>query len=418
MALDRKSALLGAAIAAGILILGFAIYLAVMSIGASRNEGPQPAAHPVASGYKGNGGNNKNGAHSAGDPLAAISVELSPTEYAKFKVGPALQRDFLIQRDTVGTIDFNEDMSVQVFTPFQGKIISLFAKAGDDVKKGAPLFTIDSPDLVQAESTLVAAAGTLELTGRALKRATELYAVQGVAQRDLDQATSDQQAAEGAFRAARDALRIFGKSDAEMDRIVAGRKIDSVLAVGSPISGRVTARNAAPGLFVQPGNAPAPYIVTDLSTVWMLANVAEVDIPLLRIGQSVEVSVKALPDHVYHAEIAIAASVDPNTHCILVRANMHDPEHNLRPGMFATFLIRTGKTMHSPAVPDSGVVREGDGTMTVWVAMDQKRIVKRAVKVGLQQDGYWQIVDGLEAAEPVVNEGALFLSNALTEASR
>jgi len=413
MTFDSRSAGVGAAIAIVVLTLAFGLYLLLSP--------PAPPGAPTAASAEKmkKADAAKSAGHSAGDPLAAISVELSPSEYAQFKVGPAEARDFLIQRDTVGTIDFNEDMSVQVFTPFQGKVISLFARAGDDVKKGAPLFTIDSPDLLQAESTLVANAATLALTTRALERAAQLYSVQGVAQRDLDQAKSDQQAAEGAYRAARDALRIFGKADADMDHIVAERKIDSVLTVTSPIGGRVTARNAAPGLFIQPGNAPAPFVVTDLSTMWLIANVSEMDVPLLRVGQNVDVSVKALPGRVFHADISnIAATVDPNSHRIMVRSNIRDPDHELRPGMFATFLIRTGKTVRSAAVPDSGVVREGDGTMTVWVPMNQSRIVKREVKVGLQQDGRWQILEGLEPGEQVVKEGALFLSNALTEASR
>jgi cobalt-zinc-cadmium efflux system membrane fusion protein len=153
--------------------------------------------------------------------------------------------------------------------------------------------------------------------------------------------------------------------------------------------------------------------------MWLIANVSEMDVPLLRVGQNVDVSVKALPGRVFHADISnIAATVDPNSHRIMVRSNIRDPDHELRPGMFATFLIRTGKTVRSAAVPDSGVVREGDGTMTVWVPMNQSRIVKREVKVGLQQDGRWQILEGLEPGEQVVKEGALFLSNALTEASR
>lgn len=413
MSLDSKSAGVGAVIVVIVLVFIYGVYALLRSPAPSSPGAPIPATAKKAEGSA------KGGSKGPGDPLAALRVELSPSEFAKFKVAPAIEHDFLIQRETVGTIDFNEDMSVQVFTPFQGKILKLFAEAGRDVKKGAPLFTIDSPDLLQAESTLLAAAGTLQLTSRALERATQLYAVQGVAQRDLDQAKSDQQAADGAFKAARDAVRIFGKTDEEMDRIVADRKIDSVLTVNSPISGRVTARNAAPGLFVQPGNAPAPFVVSDISSVWLLANVAEGDLPLLRLGQPVDVSVKAIPGRVFHAEISnIAATVDPNTHRALVRSNMRDPDHELRPGMFATFLIRTGRTMRSPAVPDSGVVREGDGTMTVWVALDDKRITKRVVIVGLQQDGQWQILEGLKAGEPVVHEGALFLSNALTEASR
>jgi membrane fusion protein, heavy metal efflux system len=110
--------------------------------------------------------------------------------------------------------------------------------------------------------------------------------------------------------------------------------------------------------------------------------------------------------------------VDPNTHRVLVRSEVRDPRHELRPGMFATFVIRTGNSTRSPAVPYSGVVREGDGTMTVWVTTDQKRMTKREVKVGLQQDGYWQILEGLKPGEQVATEGALFLNNALTAASR
>ena len=81
--------------------------------------------------------------------------------------------------------------------------------------------------------------------------------------------------------------------------------------------------------------------------------------------------------------------------------------------MFATFIIRTGEGVKSPAVAEGGVVREGDGTMTVWVTTDGHRFTQRTVKIGLQQDGFWQILDGLEAGERVATDGALFLDNAL-----
>lgn len=353
------------------------------------------------------------------DDLTTRSVDLSATEFAKFKVEPVAERSFSVQREAVGNIAFNEELSVQVYPPFQGKILALFARAGDTVSKGAPLFTIDSPDLVTAESTLISTAGTLNLTTRVLERAKQLFTVQGIAQKDLDQAVSDQQAADGAHKAARDALRIFGKTTADMNRIVAERKVDSVLMVRSPINGRVTARSAAPGLLVQPGTAPAPYTVSDLSTVWMLANVAEMDIPVLRRGQEVEVTVQAYPGRVFRARITnIGASVDAGTRRMPVRSEVKDAKNELRPGMFATFVIRTGTTARTSAVPLAGVVREGDGTRTVWVTTDRKRMLKRTVEVGLQQDGYWQILQGVKQGELVATEGALFLNNALTEASR
>src|SRR5207244_11632932 len=113
-------------------------------------------------------------------------------------------------------------------------------------KRGISLYPRDSPDLVQAGASLIAAAGVVRLTTRVLQRARQLYEVQGIAQKDLDQAVSEQQAAEGAFKAARDAVRIFGKTDADMDRIIAERKIDPVLVVLSTITGRVAGRNAVP----------------------------------------------------------------------------------------------------------------------------------------------------------------------------
>jgi cobalt-zinc-cadmium efflux system membrane fusion protein len=353
----------------------------------------------------------------SGDP--AKSVVISETQLASVKVEPAGERLFPVEKEAVGSIDFNEEMSTQVFTNYQGRIIELFARVGDEVKKGDRLFTIDSPDLIQAESTLISAAGVLDLTTRALNRAKGLFQTHAIAQKDLEQATADQQTAEGALKAARDNVRLFGKTDEEIDRVIADRRLDPVLQIKSPIEGRVTARNAAPGLFVQPGNPPAPYTVTDISTMWMIANVAETDVPALNVGQQVTVKVKAFPDRVYDGRIStISQMVDPNTHRALVRSEVADPRHELRSGMFANFVIRTGDPVKSVAVPVNGVVREGDGTMTVWVTTDRRHFVRRTVKIGMQRDGYHQILEGLQAGELIATDGALFLSNALTTASR
>ena len=346
-----------------------------------------------------------------------FTVELTDAQLASVQVAPASEREFPIQKESVGSIDFNLDMSVQVFTPYQGRIVGLFARVGDEVTKGQTLFTIDSPDLLQAESSLIAAAGVLDFTTRNLARLKQLYASRAVSQREVEQATSDQQTAEGNVRAGRDSVRLFGKTNAEIDAIIAKRMADPILVVPSPIAGRVTARNAAPGLFVQPGSAPAPFAVADISTMWMLANVAEADSPALRIGQPVKVKVMAFPDRVFDGKITtIASSVDPNTHRVLVRSEIADPQHLLRAGMFATFVIQTGEPVRTLAVPNDGVVREGDGTMTVWVTTDRRRFTRRTVKTGLQYQGYRQILEGLQAGELVATEGALFLSNTLATA--
>ena len=106
----------------------------------------------------------------AGAPRAAAQnaasreqdgVDLSDSQLASVKVEPVEEREFPVEKDAVGSIGFNEDMTVQVFTPYQGRIVALFAEVGNDITKGQTLFTIDSPDLLQAESTLIAASGVV-----------------------------------------------------------------------------------------------------------------------------------------------------------------------------------------------------------------------------------------------------------------
>src|SRR5450755_4401617 len=126
---------------------------------------------------------------------AADSVELSETQLKFVKVAAVEERDFPIEKGAVGSIDFNEELLTQVFTPYQGRIIGLFAKVGDEVQKGQLLFTIDSPDLLQACSNLIAAAGVLQLTTKNLGRLKNLFETRAISQKDLEQAVSDQQTA-------------------------------------------------------------------------------------------------------------------------------------------------------------------------------------------------------------------------------
>ena len=340
------------------------------------------------------------------------SLELNEKQAGMVKVGAVGTREFAQLKTAVGTIDFNENMLVQVFSQYAGKIQKAFFNIGDDVKQGDVLFTIDSPDLLQAESTLLAAAGVLELQKRTLARATGLLKAGGSAQKDVDQATSDEQTAEGNFKAAKDSVRIFGKSDTEIDQILTNRKVDSTLVVPSPIAGRIVARNAAPGFLTQPGTAPAPFTMGDLSTMWMIANVIETDAPAYKLGQHVEAKVPAYPDTLFKGRVtALGSSIDPSSRRQLVRSEIDDPQHLLRSGMYASFVTYVADPIRSAAVQADGVVREGDGTMTVWVTSDNHHFKKRTVTIGLRQDGWVQILEGLIAGETVVTEGAVFLSN-------
>jgi len=214
-------------------------------------------------------------------------------------------------------------------------------------------------------------------------------------------------------------LHIFGKSTEDLDAVVASRKTDGELQIASPLSGRVTARSAAPGLLTQPGNAPAPVTVADVSGKWIVASVSEYDLPLIHIGQETEVLVLAYPGRRYRAKVTnIASAVDPATHRIAVRSEIKDPGDELRPQMLAEIVVQTGTAQTSIAVPVAGIVREGDGTMTAFVMRGGNRFERRAVQVGATQEGLIQVLDGLVPGEQVASDGALFLSNALALQTR
>jgi len=187
-----------------------------------------------------------------------------------------------------------------------------------------------------------------------------------------------------------------------------------LVEVRSPITGQVTSVNASPGLEVQPGKAPAPYAVGDVSRKWMVGNVVESDSPLFQLGQSVEVRTMAYPSRVFGGTIIrIYPAVDTNTHRVMIRSQISDPENELRSGMLAEFTVRVQEPTEATAIPANAVVREPDGTMTAWVTTDRHHFSQKVIKTGLRQDERVQVLEGLNYGELVVTDGAVFLSNML-----
>lgn len=330
------------------------------------------------------------------------------------RVAELTQREFSPRIDAVGYVDFDQDHLAQVNSPYAGRVREVFAKAGDDVTRGQALFSVDSPDLAQAEATLVSAAAARAQTAAALARAKGMAQVQANAPRDLEQAISDQQTAEGNYQAARLALQIFDKSDAEIDRIASTRHVDGELRIVSPIAGRVTARDVAPGDLVQPGNTPAPFNVSDGGSLWLVANVVEADAPLVHVGESLSATLPALPGHTIQGQVDYVSSTsDSATHRVMLRSVLHTPPAGLRPQMLVNYSILTAAPTRHDAAPADAVVREGTGAMVMFTTTDGLHFTRHPVQLGALQDGYYPVLSGLPSHQRIATEGALFLSNAL-----
>jgi membrane fusion protein, heavy metal efflux system len=279
-------------------------------------------------------------------------------------------------------------------------------------------------DLVTAAANLKTAHAQLALSQTAEKRQHALYLAQGGALKDWQQsqvdlatAQNNLRAQEIALAAVRNRLRILGKTDKEIDAIENGAPLtmEPIAYVVAPISGIVTQRQVGLGQNIQSigsGASNPVYTIGDLSTVWLVANVREADAPLVRVGEPVEVRVMAFPGRVFKAKISwIAPSIDANTHRLPVRADVENPNGELKAGMFALFSIITGPAATRPAVPESAIVYEGD-TARVWVVRPNGMIISRVIHTGEATDGMVEVLSGLAAGEKIVTAGTLFIDRA------
>ncbi|MDE2155549.1 MAG: efflux RND transporter periplasmic adaptor subunit [Xanthomonadaceae bacterium] len=346
----------------------------------------------------------------------ARGVTLTETQARQVAVIEVREHAFETWREAVGYIDYDQRRVAQVASPYAGRVASVAAKEGDTVRKGQLLFTIDSPDLLQAESNLLSTDGVLALDRKTLARAKRMLSIQASAQKDVEQAASDEQTAEAGDRTARKAVLLFGKSEADIAHLLATRKVDGELRVLSPFDGLVVNRALTVGDLAQPGGSPTPFTVADLSTVWMVASMPEDDAAALKLHQPIEITLPALPGRTLHGEVGyVGSAVDPNTHTVTVRAEIPNPDRRLLPQMLANAAVQTAAPEQSLAVPEDGIVREGDGTMLVYVTRDGRHFEQRIVKVGKRQQGMDQVLGGLKAGERVAGKGALFLDNMLAQ---
>jgi cobalt-zinc-cadmium efflux system membrane fusion protein len=355
------------------------------------------AAQPVAAG--GSSGN-------------AHEVRLSSAQLASLTVDPVATLGFRSEEIADGRIALNSDTTTQVFSPYSGRVTRVIAGIGEHVKRGAPLFSIEASEFSQTESDLLNALSQLKLARIGEERRHAAFDSKGGSLQDWQQAQADLSAAQTALESVRNRLRIFGESDEQIAALEHAKVPNPVTYVTAPIDGVVTDRQVGPGQYLQAGSSTPLYTIGDLSTVWLVADVREVDAPLIELGQDVEVRVLALPGKVFRAKLtAVAAAVDPVSRRVAVRATIPNVDGKLKPQMFANFSIITSGATDALAVPEEAVVREGESAR-VWVVQGNNDLALRRIQTGRISNGMVEVLDGLKAGEKVVTRGSLFIDRA------
>ncbi|MBV8632947.1 MAG: efflux RND transporter periplasmic adaptor subunit [Burkholderiaceae bacterium] len=366
-------------------------------------------------------------------PATASGFRPTKGQLESLKIRSVESMAFHGEQVTDGTIASNDDATTPVFSPYSGHVTKLYAKIGDKLEKGAPLFALDASEFVQGQNDMIAAVSTLsaaqaqaKVAEAAEKRQHELYLAKGGAMKDWLQSQADLATAQGnlhsaeaALAATRNRMRILGKSDEEIAALEAAgpaQKANPEAVVRAPIAGTVIARQVGLGQNIESaasGAANPVYTIANLSTVWLMANVREADAPLMKAGAPVEVTVSAWPGRLFKARLTwVAPTVDPNTHRLPVRAEIDNRDGALKPSMFASFRIATGDASNAPGVPESGIVREGDEAR-VFVLNADGTIALRKIVTGRTSGDMVEAVSGLKAGEKVVTAGALFIDRAV-----
>ena len=355
----------------------------------------------------------------------------TPKQWASLTTESVTETVFRAEHLTEGKIAVDEDRATLVYSPYAGRVTKLLAKPGDQVVAGQPLFTVEAPDMVQAQNDFMTAVAALNKARSALELAKivenqnkSLSVTHAVPLRDLQQsqaatlaAQNDVRAAETSLEVVRNRLKILGKTDEEITIFSETGSISPQTTIHSPIAGTVVQRKVGPGQYVNTTSNSAAandatFVIGDLSTVWLIAYVRESEAQNVKIGQALQFTVLAYPKRVFTANIAyVATSFDPGTRRLLVRATINNGDGRLRPEMFASVTILTGEGDSSPAVPREAVIYDGK-TAHVWIARDDHAVEQRTIKTGLSNGQKIQVLDGLSLGEKVVTKGSLFVDRA------
>jgi len=362
-------------------------------------------------------------------PPAPASSGFQPTEaqWRNLKAEPIRLVSFAAEHQADGRIAINEYKTTAVFSPYSGRVMRIFAVTGAKVAQGDPLYAIEATEFVQAQNDLTTAINArnkaqaqYRLTQINEGRQRDMFAAKAAAKRDWEQAeadfvaaSNDLKTAEIGIEAVRKRLRILGKSEKEIEELTAhGGQINPEVTVQAPISGTVIQRKIGAGQYIQSAANDPVFTIGDLSTVWLVANLHEADIPFVHPGAVLKTSVLALPDKVFLAKVVyVAPMVDPASRRLPVRAEIENPGLELKPEMFASFTIITGNPEPHPAVPQSAIIYEGSEAH-VWVVGMDRRITSRKVVLGQAAGNMIEVRSGLTAGEEVVTSGALFIDRA------
>jgi len=302
-----------------------------------------------------------------------------------------------------GKVQFDEDRVARVLAPLSGQVVDLHVKLGDPVHKGQIICALSSRDAAAAAGEHIESRKDLELAEKNAAMTADLFAHEAASKMALQQAESD--LAKARARAARteEALRVLGVAvQDDLDRF------NGRVPIRSPIPGVVIERRVTDGQFAPADGTPL-LTVANLDTVWVIGDLFERDLRLVRTGQPAIVTTNAYPGERFEGKVNyISESIDPTSRTAKVRVSVANPGARLKPEMYAAVALAVASDEHTPTVPADAIFTEG-GRSFVFVELAPGRFARRGVEVAAGDGRSRRILAGLRVGERIVVDGALLL---------
>ncbi|MFZ0864395.1 MAG: efflux RND transporter periplasmic adaptor subunit [Candidatus Sulfotelmatobacter sp.] len=304
-----------------------------------------------------------------------------------------------------GAVAYNSFRTTPVITQVSGPVSRIVIVPGQKVTQGEPMLYVASPDYSQLRTNYLKAKDAYSLAQKASARAKDLYEHHAIAEQVLEQAQSAEVQAGGDLIAAQAALKVMGITDP--DALVKAPPSFEV-PVKAPINGLVVEQDVSAGQLIQPGTTQC-FMISDVSTVWVLVNVYQKDLPYVRVGDQVTIQTETYSE-AFHGRIAyVAASLDPSTRTLQARIETNNPGEELKKDMYVVATVNAGTIPHAIALPDAAVLRDTENQPFVYAAASANQFGRRTVTLGESLNGQTQITSGLKAGDQVIGNGSLFL---------
>lgn len=336
----------------------------------------------------------------AGKEEKGLKLTAEEQALAGIKFEEVSSRTFEDSVSVTATIRPNQDRIAKIAPRVEGRIVSVSANLGDNVRAGQSLAIMDSLAIGEAQSALLRAQSSERVAQADFKRAESLSAEEIIPQKELLRSRGELERASAESRAASDRLRLLGGSAS------ASGRAQSTFALTAPFAGTVIQKKATIGELGSP--AEAVFTIADLSKVWIEANLTDELLSKVKTGAAATVTVGAYPGERFSGRVAYIANVlDKDSRTIAARIEVPNKDGRLKPEMFATANIATGGQLEAISVPD-GAILLLQGQATVFVS-EGGSFQPRAIETGEKISGRTVIKSGLKPKEQVVAAGAYAL---------